>query len=211
MCWGSQNICLSAGCLFGIRAWPMLKHSFFPPTVSEKQLGRWGGHLHSNTQRAKFSKFPAGPVSHLQPQHLPCQLRALYVVPGWKHGKSKGSFSPGQCISQGRVQHWVEWTGGQGRSSHGGDRAASKALPRHPAAAHRKHGLVCSPCNPCTQAMPTAPREANSSSKGLQWPPPGCQSPTQPQSPRGFLGVRSAGEQSQGLSTPWREVASETP
>lgn len=180
----------------------MLKYSFLPPAASEK-VGAVGT-LHSNTQRVKFSQVPAAAMSHLQPQHLPHQLRAVETQ------EMRKEFLPWEMQGK-RVQRWVEWAGGQGRSIHSGDRAASKALPQHCEAAGSKHHSLCSSRSPCTQPKPTAPREANPPSKGLQWHPPGCHSPTQPQSPRGFSHTCLAGEQCQGLSTPWREMALETP
>lgn len=95
-----------------------------------------------------------------------------------------------------RVQHWVEWARGWGRGTHGVDRAASKALPQH---------LILQPLHP---AHTNSTQRSKPSIKGVAVAPTGL---SQPQSPRGFSHTHSAKKQCQGLSSPWREMASETP
>lgn len=76
MCWGSQNICLSAGCLFGIRARPMPKYSFLPPTRGE-DISSGEGDAGRGAPSSHTPREPNSGSSLLSP-HLTC-------IPGLCH------------------------------------------------------------------------------------------------------------------------------
>lgn len=192
MCWGSQNICLSDGCLFSTHAWLVPKYSFLLPAAGEKQLRCCSEHPPSKYPK---SQIQPGPCCHdvssttpSSPTLATCcgstgKARGLSLL-----GKAQGKVpAPGRVARRpGKANPW--W--GQG-------------IKQSPSTAPRglmQQASLCSPCSSCIQPTPRAPREANAPIRGLRWHPPGCHSPSHP----GFFShTRSAANHCQGLSTPW--------